>query len=72
MYISVQNELLAAYTELRNRYAQKYLQGKYKGLSYSDLLKLQKGDVENPDLDAAIDQIKKAYPEILSDAKPIK
>ncbi|MDO3695427.1 biopolymer transporter ExbD [Wenyingzhuangia sp. chi5] len=72
MYISVQNELLAAYTELRNRYAKKYLQGKYKGLSYSDLLKLQKGDVENPDLDAAIDQIKKAYPEILSDAKPIK
>lgn len=72
MYISVQNELLAAYTELRNRYAKKYLQGKYKGLSYSDLLKLQKGDVENADLEAAISQIKKAYPEILSDAKPIK
>lgn len=72
MYISVQNELLAAYTELRNRYARKYLKGKYQGLSYSDLIKLQKGDVENPDLDAAITQIKKAYPEILSDAEPIK
>jgi len=72
MYISVQNELLAAYTELRNRYAKKYLTGKYKGLSYSDLLNLQKNDKENDDIKAALTKIKKAYPEILSDAEPIK
>ncbi len=72
MYISVQNELLAAYTELRNRYAKKYSTGKYKGLSYSDLLKIQKSDKENADVKAAISKIKKAYPEILSDAEPIK
>lgn len=72
MYISVQNELLAAYTELRNRYAKKYITGKYKGLSYTDLLKLQKSDKENMDVKAALTKIKKAYPEILSDAEPIK
>ncbi len=72
MYISVQNELLAAYTELRNRYAKKYLTGKYQGLSYTDLLNIQKADKENADVKAALTQIKKAYPEILSDAEPIK
>ncbi|MGY6650048.1 ExbD/TolR family protein [Wenyingzhuangia sp. IMCC45574] len=72
MYISVQNELLAAYTELRNRYAKKYLTGKYKGLSYTDLLNIQKADKENEDVKAAIAKVKKAYPEILADAKPIK
>ncbi len=72
MYISVQNELLAAYTELRNSYAKKYLTGKYQGLSYSDLLKIQKADKENADVKAAIAKVKKAYPEILSDAEPIK
>ena len=72
MYISVQNELLAAYTELRNRYAKRYLTGKYKGLSYSDLLNLQKADKENADVKVALETIKKAYPEILSDAEPIK
>ncbi|MDO6738177.1 biopolymer transporter ExbD [Wenyingzhuangia sp. 2_MG-2023] len=72
MYISVQNELLAAYTELRNRYAKKYLTGKYKGLSYTDLLNIQKADKENLDVKAALTKIKEAYPEILSDAEPIK
>lgn len=72
MYISVQNELLAAYTELRNRYAKKYLSGKYKGYSYEDLLKIQKADKENESVKAAIAKVKKAYPEILADAKPIK
>lgn len=72
MYISVQNELLAAYTELRNRYAKKYLTGKYRGLTYTDLLKIQKADKENEDVKAAIAKVKKAYPEILADAKPIK
>ncbi|NJB83104.1 ExbD/TolR family protein [Wenyingzhuangia aestuarii] len=72
MYISVQNELLAAYTELRNRYAKKYTTGKYQGLSYTDLLNIQKADKENADVKVALDKIKKAYPEILSDAEPIK
>ena len=69
MYVSVQNELLAAYTDLRNRYARKYLTGKYQGLSYSDLLKLQTSDKENKDIKAAIAQVRKAYPEILSDVE---
>lgn len=72
MYISVQNELLAALTDVRNRYSRKYLQGKFQGLSYSDLIKLKKGQEKNADLNAAIEQIKKAYPEIIADAKPIK
>jgi len=72
MYISVQNELLAAYTELRNRYAKKYLTGKYQGLSYTDLLTIKKSDKENADIKAALKFVRKAYPEILSDAEPIK
>jgi len=71
MYVSVQNEILAAYTELRNRYAKKYVTGKYKGRSYSDLLKIKKANAEDADVKSAIDQVKKAYPEILSDAEPI-
>ena len=31
MYITVQNELLAAYTELRNRYAKTHIKGQYAG-----------------------------------------
>ena len=70
MYISVYNEVLAAYTELRNKYAKKYLTGKYKGRSYSDLLKIKKANPEDADVKVAIDQVKKAYPEILADAEP--
>lgn len=74
MYITVQNELLAAYTELRNRYAKKYVKGRYAGMSYDDLLLLDGNDKENEneELKAVIKQVKNAYPQIISDAEPTK
>jgi len=70
MYITVQNELLAAYTELRNRYAKKYITGQYAGMSYDDLLLLSGNDKENEALKAVIKKVKGAYPQIISDAEP--
>lgn len=72
VYIAVQNELLAAYTELRNRYAKSHLTGQYKGMSYDDLLLSYKNDKENEDLKAIIKKVKNAYPQIISDAEPTK
>lgn len=72
MYITVQNELLAAYTELRNRYAKKYVTGKYAGMSYTDLLLLETNDKENKELKKVLEQIKEAYPQTISDAEPTK
>ena len=84
MYISVQNELLEAYSFLRNRYAKKYLKGKYAGMSYDELLLLEenssgekvekdeKGEKILTPLQKAIKEIKEAYPQILSDAEPTK
>lgn len=84
MYISVQNELLAAYGFLRNRYAKKYLQGKYAGMTYDELLLLEEnapatkpkkdenGEKILTPLQNAIKQVKEAYPQILSDAEPTK
>lgn len=74
MYITVQNELLAAYTELRNRYAKKHVRGKYAGMSYDDLLLLKDNDKEgeNEELKRVIKQVKDAYPQIISDAEPTK
>jgi len=72
MYITVQNELLAAYTELRNRYAKKYITGQYAGMSYDDLLLLSGNDKENEALKAVIKKVKGAYPQIISDAEPTK
>lgn len=70
MYISVQNELLSAYTELRNRYAKTHIKGKYAGMSYEELLLLETKD--NDDLKAVLKKIKDAYPQIISDAEPTK
>lgn len=72
MYITVQNELLAAYTELRNRYAKTHVKGQYSGMSYDDLLLLSGNDKENEVLKAVIKQVKGAYPQIISDAEPTK
>lgn len=70
MYITVQNELLSAYTELRNRYAKEYIKGKYAGMSYDELLLLDSKD--NEELKAVLKEIKDAYPQIISDAEPTK
>lgn len=70
MYITVQNELLSAYTELRNIYAKTKITGKYAGRTYEELLLLDAKD--NDELKAVINEIKDAYPQIISDAEPTK
>ena len=70
MYITVQNELLSAYTELRNIYAKTQIKGKYAGRTYEELLLLDAKD--NDALKAVINEIKDAYPQIISDAEPTK
>jgi len=74
MYITVQNELLSAYTELRNRYAKTQIKGKYAGMSYVELVALAANskDEENERLKQVITEIKEAYPQIISDAEPTK
>jgi len=65
MYISIQNEIEAAYTELRNRLALK----KY-GRSYQDLLKDFKNN-ETESLKRKIKDVKDKYPQIITEPKPI-
>ncbi|WP_457617317.1 ExbD/TolR family protein [Lutibacter sp.] len=66
MYVSIQNEIEAAYNELRNRLALKLY-----GRSYKDLLKDQK-DNPSESLKAKIDNLKEKYPQIISEPEPIK
>ena len=72
-YISVQNELVAAYNQLRNRRALEV--GPQKGFSGMDFIKMQEnyGDVRwngNKDkLKAVIDQIKLEIPQKLSEVQ---
>ena len=64
-YIVVQNELLRAYTELRNRLCEE----RYN-MSYTELEKLHKDDINNLELKKKVEDIKTAYPQIISDAEP--
>ncbi len=66
-YISVQNELVGAYTDLRNR-----LSNKLYGVSYTKLLKDAKNNLFNQDLKDKIKFIKSRYPQIISEAEPTK
>jgi hypothetical protein len=66
MYVSIQNEIEAAYNELRNKLSLK----KYKR-SYDDLLKDYK-DNPTESLKAKIDFLKDSYPQIISEPEPIK
>ena len=70
-YVQVQNELLKAYTELRNRLCMK----KY-GISFSELEKEYKDSKGDKDKNAAlkvkVEDIKTSYPQIISDAEPTK
>jgi len=66
MYVSIQNEIEAAYNELRNRLA---LQ-KYKR-SYSDLLKDYKNS-GSESIKEKIDFLKDSYPQIISEPEPLK
>ena len=59
MYIKVQNELIAAYNELRNELAlQKF------GVKYDDL------DANDPDDEVKINAVRDIYPQRISEAEP--
>jgi hypothetical protein len=66
-YISVQNELVGAYTELRNR-----LSNKLYGVSYEQMVKDASNNPGNETLKQRIDNIKNKYPQIISEAEPTK
>jgi len=66
-YISVQNELVGAYTELRNRLSEKMY-----GISYVQLLKDSNNNPSNETLKERVKIIKGKYPQILSEAEPTK
>ena len=65
MYIKVQNELLKAYTELRNRLAM----DKYR-VSFEQLEEDFKNDRTNEELKKKVEFIRTSYPQIISDAEP--
>lgn len=66
MYVSIQNEIEAAYNELRNKYAlEKY------NRSYDDLLKDYK-DSGSASVKEQIDYLKDSYPQIISEPEPLK
>jgi biopolymer transport protein ExbD len=64
-YIKVQNELLRAYTDLRNR-----LSNKRYGMSFDALEESYDGDKTNEALRKKVEDIKTSYPQIISDAEP--
>jgi biopolymer transport protein ExbD len=64
-YLAVQDQLLRAYTTLRNRLSM----DKYK-ISYSELEEAYKDDKTNEDLKKKVEFIKASYPQIISDAEP--
>jgi hypothetical protein len=65
-YIAVQDELLKAYTVLRNRLSQE----RY-GMLYTELDKAYKDSQrQDEDLKKKVEDIKTSYPQILSDAEP--
>lgn len=65
VYIAVQNELLRAYTELRNRLSIE----KYK-ITFDEMEEAYKNDAKNEALKKKIEDIKESYPQIISDAEP--
>ena len=66
IYISIQNELEAAYNELRNR-----LSTKLYGRSY-DLLQSDFKDNPTESLRVKIEDLKDKYPQIITEPEPIK
>jgi hypothetical protein len=64
-YIVVQDQLLKAYRELRNRLCkQRY------NMSFTDLEAAYKDDKNNKELKEKVEAIRTAYPQIVSDAEP--
>lgn len=67
MYVSVQNELVGAYSFLRNR-----LSKKLYGKTFDELSKESDNDPNNESLKAKVEDIKLKYPQIISEAEPFK
>jgi biopolymer transport protein ExbD len=66
MYVSIQNEIEAAYNELRNK-----LSKKLYGRSYDELLN-DYNDNPAKSLQEKIDDLKNKYPQIITEPEPIK
>jgi biopolymer transport protein ExbD len=64
-YLKVQNELIRAYSDLRNR-----LSKERYGIPFPELEESYKDDRNNLELKKKVEDIKKSYPEIISDAEP--
>ena len=64
-YIQVQNELLKAYRVLRNRLCKE----RY-GITFTELEKNYKDNKKDEALKKKVEDIKKSYPQIISDAEP--
>ena len=64
-YLAVQDQLLKAYTTLRNRLSIE----KYK-IPFTELEEAYKDDKNNEDLKKKVEFIKTSYPQIISDAEP--
>jgi biopolymer transport protein ExbD len=64
-YLTVQDQLLKAYTELRNRLSME----KYQ-TPFSELEEAYKKDKDNESLKKKVEGIKASYPQIISDAEP--
>lgn len=64
-YLSVQDQLLRAYSELRNRLSI----AKYQ-IPFAELEEAYKDDKTNETLKKKVDFIKTSYPQIISDAEP--
>jgi len=64
-YLKVQNELIRAYSVLRNR-----LSKERYGIPFPELEESYKDDRSNVSLKEKVEDIKRCYPEIISDAEP--
>lgn len=71
-YIAVQNELLKAYTELRNRLSQERYGRSFDELEQDYLDARKSADTKRlaDELQKKVEDIKIAYPQIISDAEP--
>ncbi|WP_299062850.1 biopolymer transporter ExbD [uncultured Polaribacter sp.] len=65
MYLTVQDQLLRAYSELRNRLSME----KYE-IPFVELEEAYKDDKDNEILKQRVERIKTSYPQIISDAEP--
>ena len=64
-YLKVQDELIKAYSQLRNR-----LSKERYGIPFPELLESYKDNRSNLELKKKVEDIKTSYPEIISDAEP--